>query len=229
MSSFALDGHELAFVEGQTILEAARAAGVDIPHLCAHPDLPPHGSCRVCTVRCDGHLVASCTTPARIGMRVESEVDEVRSLRRSLVQMLFVEGNHFCPACERSGTCRLQSVAYQLGVDGAGFEHLHPQRRVDASHPDVMLDFNRCILCSLCVRASRDLDGKSVFGFAGRGARTQLVVNAASGHLADTDLSMNDRAMGVCPVGALLVKRTGFLHPIVGVAAQSDASGSEQR
>ena len=83
--------------------------------------------------------------------------------------MLFVEGNHVCPTCEKSGNCQLQAVAYYLGMLTPHFNHFYPPREVDASHPDVVIDFNRCILCELCVRASRDVDGKNVFGLSGRG------------------------------------------------------------
>ena len=101
---------------------------------------------------------ASCTTRATAGAVVESDTPEINAERRALVQMLFVEGNHFCPSCEKSGDCKLQATAYDLGVMSPHFDHFYPDRPVDASHPDVLLDFNRCILCSLCVRASRDVD-----------------------------------------------------------------------
>jgi [NiFe] hydrogenase diaphorase moiety small subunit len=78
----------------------------------------------------------------------------------------------------------------------------------------VLLDFNRCILCSLCVRASRDIDQKFIFALSGRGIGTRLVVNAASGQLADTNVAMTDKALQVCPVGVILKKRRGFAVPI---------------
>jgi [NiFe] hydrogenase diaphorase moiety small subunit len=128
--------------------------------------------------------------------------------------MLFVEGNHFCPSCEKSGNCQLQATAYHLGMMGPHYDHFFPNRPVDASHPEVLLDFNRCILCSLCVRASRDVDGKNVFALSGRGIRTHLIVNAKSGRLADTDFALADKAAEVCPVGVILRKRQGFAVPI---------------
>ena len=109
--------------------------------------------------------------------------DEWREARRMLLQMLFVEGNHFCPSCEKSGNCVLQATAYELKMMSPHFDMFYPDRPVDASHPDVLLDFNRCILCELCVRASRDVDGKSVFALSGRGIQTHLIVNARSGQL----------------------------------------------
>ncbi len=213
-TTFRIDGHEVPFSEGQSVLDAALAAGRYVPHLCHHPDFEPHGSCRVCTVRVNGHIHASCTTPAQQGDVVESNSEELNAHRRSLVQFLFTEGNHFCPSCEASGSCMLQAVGYELGMTSAHFAPIFPDRPVDASHPDVLLDFNRCILCELCVKASAIADKKSVFALSGRGIRKHLVVAAESGKLGDTDFDVSDKAMNVCPVGAILRKRRGFSTPI---------------
>ena len=212
--TFTLDGKTIPFTEGQTIIQAASAAGVFIPHLCYHPEFKPHGSCKLCTVKVNGRHTASCTMRAAPGMVVESETEEINAERRALTQMLFVEGNHFCPSCEKSGDCQLQATAYHLGMMSPHYDHFFPSRPVDASHPEVLLDFNRCILCSLCVRASRDVDGKNVFALSGRGIKTHLIVNAKSGQLGDTDFTLDDKAAQVCPVGVILKKRQGFAVPI---------------
>jgi len=212
--SFMLDGKTIICNEGQTIMQAAMAAGVYIPRLCYHPEFKPHGSCKLCTVKVNGRQAASCTQLAQAGMAVESNTTELNDERRALLQMLFVEGNHFCPSCEQSGNCQLQATAYALNMLSSHYEHFFPDRPLDASHPQYLLDFNRCILCSLCIRASRDVDGKNVFGLSGRGINTQLIVNAKSGQLADTDFTENDKAAHVCPVGVILKKRTGFAVPI---------------
>jgi [NiFe] hydrogenase diaphorase moiety small subunit len=212
--SFRLDGVAVPFAPGQSVLQAALAAGRYIPHLCYHPEFTPHGSCKLCTVSVDGRLTAACTLAARADLEVASETEPLNALRRTLVQMLFAEGNHFCPGCEKSGDCALQALGYDLGVLTAGFRHFYPDRPVDASHPDILLDFNRCILCELCVHASCEVDGKGVFALSGRGLTKHLVVNAESGRLADTDIALTDKAVSVCPVGAILQKRIGFRVPI---------------
>ena len=216
--SFFLDGEEIPFTPGQSIIEAAKAAGQYIPHLCWHPDFVVHGSCKLCTVKLfgphGGHFVSACTTQAAKGINVENRSDELDDKRRTLLQLLFVEGNHFCPSCEKSGNCALQAVACDLGMLTPHFDHFYPDRPVDASHPDVLLDFNRCIMCELCVRASRDTDGKNVFALSGRGIKSHLIVNSASGRLGDTDFAVTDRAMTVCPVGVILPKGRGFKVPI---------------
>ncbi|MET0013529.1 MAG: 2Fe-2S iron-sulfur cluster-binding protein [Sedimenticola sp.] len=211
---FTIDGVKIPFQEGQTIMDAAMAAGVYIPHLCHNPDYTPHGSCRLCTVKAGGRTVAACTTPATDGMEVKNNTKKLMAMRRTMLQLLFVEGNHVCPGCEKSGACQLQAVAYYCGMLAPEFTHFYPQREVDASHPDFAIDFNRCILCELCVRASRDADQKNIFAIGGRGIGAHLVVNSASGKLGDSDFDKTDRAAHVCPVGAILPKHTGYDVPI---------------
>lgn len=213
-NSFLLDAEEIPFTPGQTIMQAATAAGKYIPHLCWHPDFTAHGSCKLCTVKIGGRFATACTTRAAAGQEVENQSEELTQKRRTLLQMLFVEGNHFCPACEKSGNCTLQATAYEMGMLGPHFDHFYPDRPVDASHPEVWLDFNRCIMCELCVRANREVDGKNVFALAGRGTHSHLIVNSDSGKLADTDFAVTDRAADVCPVGVILHKRVGFATPI---------------
>ena len=211
---FSLDGQELSFQEGDTILQAATRAKRYIPHLCWHPDFPAHGSCRICSVKVNGRPGAACTVRAAAGMDVESNTEELNGHRKTMLQMLFVEGNHFCPSCEKSGNCQLQATAYEMGMEGPHFEEFYPDRPVDASHPDILLDFNRCILCELCVRASHQVDGKDVFAIGGHGIATHLLVNSESGKLVDTTMSLEDRAASICPVGVILPKRQGFFIPI---------------
>jgi [NiFe] hydrogenase diaphorase moiety small subunit len=211
---FLLDGQPVSYTPGDTLIAAAARAGHVVPHLCWDPGLGPSGACRVCTVRVDGRLATACTTRAAPGQRVENQRPDLRAARRVLVQMLFIEGRHFCPGCEKSGDCRLQDAGYALDLTEPGFEPFQADQAVDASHPDLWLDLGRCILCKLCVRASREVDGKAVFAIAGHGAATRVVVNAPSGRLGDTGFSLDDRAAHICPVGAILPKRQGYVRAI---------------
>jgi [NiFe] hydrogenase diaphorase moiety small subunit len=208
-----LDGREIAAAPGQTIIEAADAAGVYIPRLCHKPGLEPFGGCRVCTVKANGRAVSACTYPASPGMVVESDTEELNAHRRALLEMLFVEGNHFCMSCEKSGNCELQALGYRFGISAPRFEFQFPLRDLDASHPDILIDHHRCILCARCVRTSRDLDRKGVFGFVGRGPHKRIAVSSGA-RLRDTDADVTDRALDACPVGALLRKRVGFAVPV---------------
>lgn len=214
MASLTIDGQCIEFTEGQTIIEAATAAGVYIPHLCHKPGYTPHGSCKLCTVNVNGRNCSACTFPAAEGQTVLNNTEQLKQDRRKITQMLFVEGNHLCPSCEKSGNCQLQAVGYQLNMLDNHFPHFYPHRAVDASHPDILLDHNRCIFCNLCVRASREQDGKNVFAISGRGINKRLIINSATGKLKDSDIEVNDSAAHICPTGAILIKHSAYQAPI---------------
>ncbi len=198
---------------GQTIMEAADAAGLYIPRLCDHEGLRHQGGCRVCTVKSGGRSVSACTQPAEPGLEVENDTPVRTRVRRDLVEMLFHEGNHLCPICEKSGNCELQAMAYRLGMTApTRFPYLEPCRDLDASHPDIALDTNRCISCGRCIRASQDVDGKGVFGYVGRGIHRRVAVNGND--LAHTDAALDDHAVQACPVGCIIRKGEGFSTPI---------------
>ena len=235
---FTIDGKEITARQGQTIMEAADGAGVYIPRLCDTQGLQPQGSCRVCVVKLNGRTVSSCTQPAVADAEVENEIPEIEKYRRDLVRMLFHEGNHLCPICEASGRCELQAMGYRLGITQATkYPYLQPVRPVDSSHPDIVLDTNRCILCGRCIRASRDVDGKNVFEYVGRGIHKRVGVNGDN--LADTDVALGDRAidLAICPVGCIIQKGKGFFAPIgerqfdkapIGSRPKSDNGGGQK-
>ena len=210
---FTIDGQSVQAKRGQTVLEAAEEAGIWIPRLCWMEGVHPHGACRVCTCRIDGRPQSACTYPATQGIEVENETEELREQRRSVVEMLFAEGNHFCMFCERSGDCELQALAYRLGVTYSRHRHLWPLRDVDASHADIWIDRDRCIQCGRCVRASQQIDGNGTYQFTERGFRQRVAVNSAEG-LAGTQASLGDAATHACPVGAILPKHEGYAKPI---------------
>ena len=209
-----IDGVDVEARQGDTIMAAADRAGIYIPRLCAHNELQPFGACRICTVLVNGRPQAACTTPVAEGMNIDNETDELNNHRSSLVEMLFVEGNHYCMYCEKSGNCELQALGYRFGMLHPRHEYQFPtDRDVDASHPDILIDRNRCVLCARCVRASRDLDGKHVFQFVGRGKNKKIWIDAEA-RLADTQIDITDRVVDVCPVGAIIKKRTAYQVPI---------------
>ncbi len=224
--TFTIDGVEVTGAPGQTIMDAADAAGIYIPRLCAMKDLSPFGACRVCTVIVNGRPQSACTQPIAEGAVVENDTDALKAVRASLIEMLFVEGNHFCMFCEKSGNCELQALAYRFGIAAPKYPYQFPTRSVDASHPDILIDRNRCVLCGRCVRASKEVDGKNVFQFVGRGPDKQLAVNAEA-DLSGTDADAADKAVLACPVGCLMRKRVGYAIPVGQRAYDHDPIGSD--
>ncbi|MDO9311189.1 MAG: 2Fe-2S iron-sulfur cluster-binding protein [Nitrosomonas sp.] len=213
-NTITIDGQEIPFTAKQTIMDAALAAGVYIPHLCHYPGLPPSGNCRLCMVEIDNRNVAACITPAVAGQEIRNNTPELNEVRKTVTQMLFVEGNHICPSCEKTGNCKLQAMGYYLGMLDDHFPQFYQRREMDASHAEILLDRGRCILCDLCVRASRDVDGKNVFAIAGRGTNAHLIINSPTGKLADSTIATTDLAATICPVGAILIKEQGYQVPV---------------
>jgi [NiFe] hydrogenase diaphorase moiety small subunit len=208
-----IDDREVEARAGLTILQAASEAGIYIPHLCYHKDLMPGGHCRVCTVKVNGKPINACTMVVGGGMVIENDTAEMTELRKCIIEMLFVEGNHICPGCEKSGNCELQALAYRFGMMSPRYTYLFPSKPVDGSHPHAYIDRNRCILCGRCVRSSREIDKKNVFGFEGRGIHTRLAVDSRHS-LSKTELAAADKAASYCPTGSLVVKRVGWKIPV---------------
>jgi [NiFe] hydrogenase diaphorase moiety small subunit len=209
---FTIDGKECHAKPGQTIVEAAKANGVYIPVLCHYEGLKPVGSCRICTVRVAGRFMAACTQPVAEGMAVENTAPDLEDMRKALIEMLFAEGNHMCPTCEKSGNCELQALAYRYRIMVPRFPYLFPVREMDASSPRIMLDRNRCIQCLRCVRAVRAGDGRKIFAAEGR--TRHVAIDADRDLAAKLGEDEARRAMDICPVGAILKKETGFAVPI---------------
>lgn len=221
-----IDGKNIETESGKTIMEAADTAGIYIPRLCSHPDLKPIGSCRVCTVMVDGRPQASCVKPVMEGMVIQNDTPELLQHRRNIIDMMFVEGNHFCMFCEKSGNCELQALAYRFGITAPQYPFQFPEKEVDASHPDIMLDHNRCVMCARCVRASQELDGKNVFQSIGRGFERKIGVNGVNA-LGDTDMTVVDKAADICPVGCIIKKRVGFEISVGGRLYDKNPIGSD--
>ncbi len=207
-----IDGIECMAKHEQYVVEAARENGIYIPTLCNYTGVKPKGSCRICTIKINGKLMTACTTPVSQGMQIENETKEINELRKSIIELLFVEGNHFCPSCEKSGFCELQALAYRFNVMVPRFPYSFPLRKVDASHPKIIKDQNRCILCKRCIRAVVDDKGRSIFAYRRRSQRVEVGVDAKLGKQLTDELAQ--KAMDVCPVGSILVKEKGFAVPI---------------
>lgn len=209
---FKIDGVECMAEQGIYIVEAARENGVYIPTLCNIQGVKPRGSCRICSVIVNGRPMSACTTPVASGMEIENDTDEINEIRKAIIEALFVEGNHFCPSCEKSGNCELQALAYRFKMMVPRFPYLFPQRTVDASNPKIIKDHNRCILCKRCIRAIKTEDGKNVFAFKKRGIKLEINVDPELGDKFTDELAQ--KAIDICPVGAILPREKGYEIPI---------------
>lgn len=209
---FMLDGQEYLAEEGAQLVAAAKDCGVYIPTLCNYPGVRPKGACRICTVLVNGIPHTACTTKVVEDMSVVTSTPELEAFRKSIVEILFAEGNHLCPICERSGNCELQALAYRYRMTAPQFPYLFPKRDVEAWHPKLIKDHNRCILCKRCIRGIFNEEGQAIFAFGKRGDR--LIINIDPETSKDISDELAQQAMDICPVGAILRKGKGFDVPI---------------
>lgn len=199
-----LNGREVLGMKGQTILEVARANGVDIPYLCYHPRISKTGACRICIVRVnDAMLKTSCTEPATDGMRVDTEDAEIAEIRKGLLDMLLSEGDHNCLYCEANGDCELQRLCYRYNVDVPTGDFRKNARAVDTeSSNGLRRNENRCILCGRCVKACNEVQMNSVWCFAGRGSHAHLTSDLYD-RIGDSSCVQCGTCVQLCPTGAL--------------------------
>ena len=160
-----IDGEFVEAREGQTILEVARAGGKYIPTLCYLAGLSASGSCRLCVVEVSGvgRLMPACTTSVQDGMSVTTNSEKLARYRRMALELLFAERNHYCAICVSNGHCELQAMATTLGMTHVRYPYAYPRLPVDLSHEKFVLDHNRCILCTRCVRVCAELEGAHVW------------------------------------------------------------------
>jgi formate dehydrogenase alpha subunit len=205
-----VDGRSVAIPEGSTVLEAIRKAGLYVPTLCHDPALKPFGACRLCIVRIEGlrGFPTSCTTPVQEGMVVLTETEEIRRIRRTIIELAIANHPYECLVCNKSPDCELLGVARYVGADQKSVERLRRAKEVrslDTSNPAFDFDPNKCILCGKCVRRCDEIVGVGAIDFTHRGYDTVISPFGAK-PLAQSVCQSCGECVEHCPTGALMPK-----------------------
>jgi len=192
----------------ESILEVAQENGIQIPTLCHLEGLSEVGACRLCLVEIKGsnRLMPACATLVQEGMEVVTDSPRLLEYRRKIVELMFAEGNHICSVCVSNGHCELQSMAQALGIDHIKFPYIHPTRPVDASNSRFVVDHNRCVLCTRCVRVCDEVEGAHTWDIMGRGIDSQVIIDLDQAWGTSETCTSCGKCVHVCPTGALVEK-----------------------
>jgi len=194
--------------DDQTLLEVIREQGIDLPTLCHLDGLSERGGCRLCMVEVKGSnkLLAACVSLAQEGMEIITHSERMVNYRKMILELLFSERNHVCAVCVMNGNCELQAQAARVGMTNVRYDYLTPDLPMDASHELFVLDHNRCILCTRCVRVCDEVEGAHTWDLMGRGVKNRVIADMNQPWGASQSCTSCGKCVQVCPTGALTKK-----------------------
>jgi NADH dehydrogenase/NADH:ubiquinone oxidoreductase subunit G len=207
------DGKECTGSMGQTILEVALANGIKtIPTLCWLEGLHPVGACRMCVVEVEGSpkMLTACTSPAEDGMRILTQTEKLKEYRKQILELLFAGRNHFCMYCSTSGDCELQNLAIEHGMDSVRYPYLFPIIENDTTSNDFMVDRNRCVLCSRCIRTCSEIVGACSLGFEKRGWVANIISDLGEKFGNSSTCVSCGACAQACPTGTITIREQAY-------------------
>jgi predicted molibdopterin-dependent oxidoreductase YjgC len=211
MIELTIDGRTIQVKPGTTLMEAARAHGIDIPHLCYHPELTVAGGCRLCMVEIEGWRapVASCGLACAQGMNVCTRSEQLSAMRREVIDLFVSDHPLDCVTCDKAGACLLQKYAYEYGVTKSSYDLEFSRSLYQDDNPFFIRDHQYCILCGRCTRVCHEVIGADAIEIVGRGFASH-VATPFDGPMINSACVFCGSCVQVCPTAALLpVSRLG--------------------
>jgi formate dehydrogenase alpha subunit len=203
-----IDDIKVKVEEGITILDAAKKVGIKIPTLCVMSELGfTPGSCRICVVEVVGvpALVASCAYPVKEGLNIYTNNKRVARVRKMTLELLLANHPLDCMTCEKSGSCILEDLAYDLGIKKSRFEQNKKEITIDSNNPFIVRELDKCLLCGRCVEICNEIQQSNILDFGYRGTKTKIIVDVGV-DLKNSNCVFCGQCVAVCPVGALVDK-----------------------
>lgn len=200
-----IDEQKLEVEAGQTVLEVCREKDIDIPTMCHLDGLTDVGACRLCLVEVEGvsKLLPACTTKLQANQVIRTKTEKLVKYRRMITELFFVERNHVCSICVANGNCELQDLGYKVGMESVRFPYLFQECAVDTSHKDFVMDHNRCIMCTRCVRVCDEVEGAHNWDVMNRGFQTRIIADFNVPWGESITCTSCGKCVEVCPTGAL--------------------------
>jgi len=203
-----IDGHDFSARPDETIMDVARENKIFVPRMCELEGLSTVGACRLCLVEVKGSnkLMPSCVTRVEEGMEVTTVSKRLQNYRRMIVELQFSERNHICSVCVSNGHCELQTMAQKLEITHIHFPYRYPKEEVDGSHDRFVIDHNRCILCTRCVRVCEEIEGAHTWDIMGRGIDAKVITDLNEPWGSSETCTSCGKCVHVCLTGALFEK-----------------------